>query len=1053
MVPPPDPLPRRRLLARLHAGLGRGVAVIHGEAGSGKSTLLRLLAGDRAVRVVAVSLDERAEDASFLIGTIGAAIGAHDVSASDARPASEKLARLLAAMAGAEPFVLALDDAHHLSASPPALRVLDRLARERPPGVGLVIVSRGPVRIHPLSEVTEITNDDLALSRDEASQLVFSLAPDARLSDEILDRLHAVTRGWLAAVALFASSLRGRDPTCLLDGMASAGGAVADYLGAQVLDLLGAKCVRHLECAAALEPFDADLLAQVTGEPCAETLQLAEAHHLIVEGPAGIYRFSGLVGDLLRGRLRQGVELWRSVQRRGGEVHAARGDLERTLHHVLGAGDTDQAVNLLVTVGYAALTTNRVRALGRYLDRLPAEAVDASLPLRFCRATVRMMRFEPAASIGDFQAVAAADGVPALAAAARARLAYFATWQGRFAEAARMARWALEVAAALPDGVAVYAHSFLEIALRHLGRDAEADAAAAALDAADLPFPASGIPPFGRGLACQLRGEYERQLAIALPWIERIEREQSTIGLASFHMLAAWAEAKLGRFAAALGRADRGIDLCEANEQAWWACNFRLIRLEALAGLERRDEVVREAPELLRVCRAHAMPWNEAEALLTLAPFAGDPDLALRQAWEAAARTEHPALRCQVRIEQARHALARGDATTARERLEAAARELGSVRAAEHRRAIALLEARAALAGGDRAAARARLREHLVPGPALRAARVQLVPLLLELAGDAELREPATAQILEAGVAALPALVDAGTPPARALVETILDDAAGPLHVHTLGALRVEREWRDPARMETVQFRSPQVADLLRLLLLFSRRGPVPREVLIDALWPDDDGSAAHNLHTHLSYLRRALEPHAPARAASRYVLREGDGYRLDLRGGSWDAALFEAEAEAGLAAIARGEHEHGEALLARTLSRYAGPLFAERPYLAPAAALRDRLERLMVEAALAYAARARERGEFRAAERHLERLLLEDGSVEAAYRLLMELAADQGRSDRVPGLLERCRRALRELLDAAPSRETEDTARRLMGESGRGHPQNLRWRPGGVRL
>jgi ATP/maltotriose-dependent transcriptional regulator MalT len=304
-----------------------------------------------------------------------------------------------------------------------------------------------------------------------------------------------VTRGWLVAVVLFAATSRNRPPARVLEGMASARGAVADYLGVQVLDLLGAESVSQLECAAALEPFDADLLEHVTEARCARTLELAEAHYLIVEEPTGAYRFPGLVGELLRDRLRRSPERGRSVHRRAGAMHLARGDLERALHHVLEAGDTDDAVSLLVTVGFAALTTNRVRAVGRYLDRLPSDVVDASLPLRFCRATVRMMRFETTSGVGDFRAVAEAEDLPTLAAGARARLAYFATWQGRFEEAARMARRALEVAPPLPDGVAVYAHSFLEIALRHLGRDAEADVIAEALDAAELPFPTSGIPP------------------------------------------------------------------------------------------------------------------------------------------------------------------------------------------------------------------------------------------------------------------------------------------------------------------------------------------------------------------------------------------------------------------------------------------------------------------------------------------------------------------------------------------------------------------------------
>ena len=1040
MASPPRLLPRRRLLDRLRRGIDHGVALVQGDPGSGKSTLLRLLARESDLRLVSVALDDRAQDAAFLIGAIGEALEVPGVVTTDARNAADKLPRLLVGLRDVAPLVLALDDVHHVGPSPSALRMLGRLAAERPPGVGLILVSRGPIRIalstpRLREELTEIGNADLRVSPDEVAALVSWLAPGVALSEATQQRLYESTRGWLAAVVLLASDLRTREPEHVLEGLAALGSTLDDYLAEHVLDGLAAAQVDQLECAAAIEPFDAELLEEVAGAPAGPALARAEAQHLVVRAPCGTYAFSGLIGDLVRERLRRRPGRWDDVHRRAGAVHLARGNLERALHHVLEAGDTGAAVDLLATVGYAALTTNRVRAVARYLDRLPAETVDASVPLRFCRATVRMMRFDATAGLADWKAVAAADDFPPLAAAARARLAYFATWQGRFEEVVRLARWALAPAPPLPDGIAVYAHAFLEVALRHLGRDDEADRITSALDAADLTFPASGIPPFGRGLILQLHGDWARERALAREWIDRIERAGSTIGLASFHVLAAWAEAKLGRHEAALECVARGLEVCEAGEQEWWACNLRLIRLEALAALGRRDAVRAEGLDLLAVCRAHGMTWNEVGAQLALAPFADDPDLTLGAAWEAARRTEHPALRSQVRLEQARRALAAGDASGARHLLGEAMAELGNVQAAEQRHGIALLQARLDLQEGDRVTARACLQRHLVPGPALRTERAHLVPLLLDLveARDARLAETARAQILEAGVGALPALLAAGTERSAALSDAVLDDAAGPLDVVSLGAFRVVRGSRSGGAPEVVHFRSAQVAELLRLLLVLARTAPVPREVLMEALWPDEAATAAHNLHTHLSYLRRALEPHAPPRAASRYVLRDGDGYRLDLRGGTWDAASFETEADAGLRAIAEGTPDAGERFLETALSRYGGPLFPDRPYLAPAAPLRARLERLMVDASLACAVHARSCGRFRAAEEHLHRLLLQDASVEEAYRLLMELAADQDQADRVPAILDRCRRELREQLDVAPSAKTEDTARRLM--------------------
>ena len=59
-------------------------------------------------------------------------------------------------------------------------------------------------------------------------------------------------------------------------------------------------------------------------------------------------------------------------------------------------------------------------------------------------------------------------------------------------------------------------------------------------------------------------------------------------------------------------------------------------------------------------------------------------------------------------------------------------------------------------------------------------------------------------------------------------------------------------------------------------------------------------------------------------------------------------------------------------------------------------------------------------------------RLLLLAGRVPAPREALMEALWPDDRPERVARIAERCRRALRELLDAEPSPETEATARRL---------------------
>ncbi|MFG1991074.1 BTAD domain-containing putative transcriptional regulator [Actinoplanes sp. NPDC048988] len=80
------------------------------------------------------------------------------------------------------------------------------------------------------------------------------------------------------------------------------------------------------------------------------------------------------------------------------------------------------------------------------------------------------------------------------------------------------------------------------------------------------------------------------------------------------------------------------------------------------------------------------------------------------------------------------------------------------------------------------------------------------------------------------------------------------------------------------------------------LAILAAARGrPVATDRLIDHLWGDTaPAGAAAVLQSHVSRLRRALEPRRPPRGAAQLLVREAAGYALRLPPGSLDADRFE---------------------------------------------------------------------------------------------------------------------------------------------------------------
>ncbi|MEU4172824.1 BTAD domain-containing putative transcriptional regulator [Streptomyces sp. NPDC026665] len=109
------------------------------------------------------------------------------------------------------------------------------------------------------------------------------------------------------------------------------------------------------------------------------------------------------------------------------------------------------------------------------------------------------------------------------------------------------------------------------------------------------------------------------------------------------------------------------------------------------------------------------------------------------------------------------------------------------------------------------------------------------------------------------------------------------------VQIQVLGPVRL---WRDGSE---VKLGPPKQRALLALLLVQSRH-PVPIHELVDALWGHDPPSTAVNVvHGHVAALRRLLEPDLPSGTASRRLIRDSGGYRLEAEADEVDLLRFRA--------------------------------------------------------------------------------------------------------------------------------------------------------------
>ncbi len=202
-------------------------------------------------------------------------------------------------------------------------------------------------------------------------------------------------------------------------------------------------------------------------------------------------------------------------------------------------------------------------------------------------------------------------------------------------------------------------------------------------------------------------------------------------------------------------------------------------------------------------------------------------------------------------------------------------------------------------------------------------------------------------------------------------------------------------------------WRKRRPVELLTALALAPGR-VLHREELIDRLWPDKDLEAgANNLHRALYDLRRAVN--LDLATLDRGVARLAENVWVDVEAFERSAASAAPDA------------------LAQAMELYRGALLPDDPYSDVLGARREALRQRFVDAGLRLAKLLHESGELEPCVTTLRRIVADDPALEIAHQLLMRVLAETGRTGDALRQFGECSTALRERLDAAPSRTTFD--------------------------
>ncbi len=265
-----------------------------------------------------------------------------------------------AAVAGAGPFVLVLDDAQ-LVQNQEAWAHVELVLENLPEGATLVVASRSDpslplARLRASGELLELRFADLAFNRDEALALLRLHAAgegdsESAAGPDTVAALLDATEGWATGLYLASLTAHGRSPDEWLPEVRGDQRAIAGYLLDEVLERQPGDLQEFLLETSILDELTAPLCAAVADRADAGAVlaRLARENLFVsaLDERDERFRYHHLFADLLRSRLeRLGPDRLEELHRLAAAWFEAHDEPEPAIRHYLAAGDVAATVGL-----------------------------------------------------------------------------------------------------------------------------------------------------------------------------------------------------------------------------------------------------------------------------------------------------------------------------------------------------------------------------------------------------------------------------------------------------------------------------------------------------------------------------------------------------------------------------------------------------------------------------------------------------------------------------------------------------------------------------------
>lgn len=1080
-------LRRNRLINILQETSQKKAALVIAGAGYGKTTLVAQTVEEVRADAVWYCLEESDQDLSTFMAYLVAGIrrkqpnfGTEFTGKSSAPllSARSREAMLTAFITEIEDHVtgdmiIILDDYYMVQDSPEISTSFEFLLAHTPPSVHFIIISRTEPalrlsRYRARSEVIEIGEDDISFRPEEIEHLYRELL-NVEITASDVRQLFEKTRGWAAGLILFYNALGKRsinEQSPLLD-MNRSEKLIFQYLEENVFAAQSPETREFMVKSSLLPHLDPKFCDMLFGRHDSRAILNSLFEHHVLTFPCGddseCFQYHHLLRDFLRDKLGRdfGRDAVLCLHRDIAGLMEKTGDIHGAMHHFLEGMYYDEVCRIMFGLMFQDFVDCPLRLFWDAFEKIPSELIQKNAAVSYLRARLASVKGDIHEAISGLQTALERfrkDGNSAGTTNCLKDLGFHHYLTGNVV-AAKKRMEELWGKTHEDPFFSAEVTGYLVLFSAILGKPEEAD----------RYYESFRIPPTVKGEAGKIlfrswmalcysnrfyfSGDFNRAADLSLRALDAFTRMGMEIFLPLANMQASWISYYGSQPEKGYTYAEKGLSVAQRvgindDQYAW------LLFAKALNtfGKGEPERAVSDAEESFQIFKGHDNYWGQA-SVYELYSMIYRTKGKLAEAADYARKGLSLVKGLNLAVTEGALALRLAEALADNQDYIGAFSIVDEYRtrldlSQFHEFQYHLLSARihTALANSEKAV------EEM--GAALTVASKNdygqwilrespwVVPVLVTCYALGITKE-FVAGILKRPNAEIShillSLKKAKAGDVRRAVDELTADLSTEvipcLKISCLGKFEVSIGGR---KLPQSRLRSAKAMKLFKYLVLKRDQGFIPKEVLIEILWPDEDPDKTNSrFHVAMNSLRKALEPGLKRGIPSSYVLRQGDAYRLDIgSGGSIDFQEFSSE----LQLAEKSEQKSSDDALTcylRAESIYGGMLFEEDPYedcfVTDRELLNDKYLHTLFKVIHLY----EQKQAWKECINYAEKYLLVDRYAEPVYCALMRFHSCLGQTSRIFKTFKRCKASITEDLGFQLNESTVALYEKLIGVSG----------------